>query len=52
MLSKGKTSEGLRGKPYDISLEEITRRSQEVFERGATEVCLQGGIHPVMMEYI
>ena len=45
-FSKGKTSEGLRGKPYDISLEEITRRSQEAFERGATEVCLQGGIHP------
>jgi len=45
-FSKGKTSEGLRGKPYDISLEEITRRSQEAFKRGATEVCLQGGIHP------
>jgi FO synthase len=45
-FSKGKTSEGLRGKPYDISLEEIVRRSQEAFERGATEVCLQGGIHP------
>ena len=45
-FSKGKTSEGLRGKPYDISLEEITRRSQEAFDRGATEVCLQGGIHP------
>ena len=45
-FSKGKTSEGLRGRPYDISLEEITRRSQEAFDRGATEVCLQGGIHP------
>ena len=45
-FSKGKTSEGLRGKPYDISLEEIVRRSKEAYERGATEVCLQGGIHP------
>ena len=45
-FSKGKTSEELRGKPYDISLEEIVRRSKEAYKRGATEVCLQGGIHP------
>jgi len=45
-FSKGKTSEKLRGKPYDISLEEIIRRCKEAYERGATEVCLQGGIHP------
>ncbi len=45
-FSKGKTSEKLRGKPYDISLEEIVRRSKEAYQRGATEVCLQGGIHP------
>ena len=45
-FSKGSGSENLRGKPYDISAEEITRRCVEAWERGATEVCLQGGIHP------
>jgi FO synthase len=45
-FSKGKLSANLRGRPYDLALEEIQRRSQEAWERGATEVCLQGGIHP------
>ncbi len=45
-FSKGKLSENLRGRPYDLPLEEIVRRTQEAWERGATEVCLQGGIHP------
>ena len=45
-FSKGSGSENLRGKPYDISAEEITRRCVEAWERGATEVCMQGGIHP------
>ncbi|CAH0992603.1 FO synthase [Sinobacterium norvegicum] len=45
-FSKGKTHEDLRGKPYDISLEELQRRTTEAWQRGATEVCLQGGIHP------
>jgi FO synthase len=45
-FSKGKTHEDLRGKPYDISLEELQRRTVEAWQRGATEVCLQGGIHP------
>ena len=36
----------LRGTPYDLDMAEIVRRSQEAWERGATEVCLQGGIHP------
>lgn len=45
-FSKGKTHENLRGKPYDISLEEIQRRTTEGWQRGATEVCMQGGIHP------
>ncbi len=45
-FSKGKMSENLRGRPYDISAEEIARRCQEAWERGATEVCMQGGIHP------
>jgi FO synthase len=45
-FSKGKTHEDLRGTPYDLALDEVVRRSQEAWERGATEVCLQGGIHP------
>ncbi|MEH6634534.1 MAG: 5-amino-6-(D-ribitylamino)uracil--L-tyrosine 4-hydroxyphenyl transferase CofH [Halioglobus sp.] len=45
-FSKGKLSENLRGRPYDISGEDIARRCTEAWERGATEVCMQGGIHP------
>lgn len=45
-FSKGKQSENLRGKPYDISGEEIASRCVEAWDRGATEVCMQGGIHP------
>ena len=45
-FSKGKLSENLRGKPYNLDMEEIVRRVEEAWERGATEVCLQGGIHP------
>lgn len=45
-FSKGSGSEDLRGRPYDIDADEISRRCQEAWQRGATEVCLQGGIHP------
>ena len=45
-FSKGKLSENLRGRPYDLDLEEIQRRVVEAWDRGAVEVCLQGGIHP------
>lgn len=45
-FSKGKLSENLRGRPYDLDLAEIQRRVQEAWDRGATEVCMQGGIHP------
>ena len=45
-FSKGKTSEALRGAPYDLALSEIVRRAREAWARGATEVCMQGGIHP------
>ena len=45
-FSKGKLSENLRGRPYDLELEEIQRRVVEAWDRGAVEVCLQGGIHP------
>jgi FO synthase len=45
-FSKGKLHDHLRGRPYDLALEEIARRTEEAWQRGATEVCLQGGIHP------
>jgi FO synthase len=45
-FSKGKLSENLRGRPYDLSHDEIQRRCDEAWGRGATEVCMQGGIHP------
>ena len=38
--------ESLRGTPDDLSSEEISRRALEAWDRGATEVWLQGGIHP------
>ncbi len=45
-FSKGRIHAALRGAPYLVKLEEIERRSAEAWERGATEVCMQGGIHP------
>lgn len=45
-FSKGKLSRNLRGRPYDLGLEEIVRRAHEAWARGATELCMQGGIHP------
>jgi FO synthase len=45
-FSKGKLAANLRGAPYVVPLEEIVRRCREAWERGAVEVCLQGGIHP------
>ena len=36
----------LRGRPYDLDQGEIARRTAEAWQRGATEMCLQGGIHP------
>lgn len=45
-FSKGKRSENLRGRPYVLSSTEIARCAAEAWERGASEVCMQGGIHP------
>jgi len=45
-FAKGKATEDLRGAPYLLSVAEIQRRVREAWSRGATEVCLQGGIHP------
>jgi FO synthase len=45
-FSKGPLSLNLRGTPYLLELSDITDRVREAEEAGATEVCLQGGIHP------
>jgi FO synthase len=45
-FSKGKLAANLRGPAYLVPDDEIVRRVREAWERGATEVCLQGGIHP------
>ena len=45
-FSKGKLAANLRGEPYLVPHAEIVRRAVEAWERGATEICLQGGIHP------
>ncbi len=45
-FSKGKLAENLRGPAYLVPVEEVVRRCREAWDRGAVEVCLQGGIHP------
>ena len=45
-FSKGRSARDLRGPAYRLDLTEIARRTREAWEAHATEVCLQGGIHP------
>jgi FO synthase len=45
-FSKGKMSKNLRGRPYDLTNDAVVERAKEAWDRGAVEVCLQGGIHP------
>ena len=45
-FSKGPLSLNLRGTPYLLTLDDIAARASEAWDKGATEVTLQGGIHP------
>tara|TARA_B110000003_G_scaffold255925_1_gene273103 strand:- start:3232 stop:5574 length:2343 start_codon:yes stop_codon:yes gene_type:complete len=45
-FSKGKMNENLRGRPYNLGADVVVQRAREAWDRGAVEVCLQGGIHP------
>ncbi len=45
-FSKGPLSLNLRGRPYLLELGDVADRVRQAEARGATEVCLQGGIHP------
>jgi FO synthase len=44
-FSKGPKSLNLRGDPYLLDTMEVARRAREAWEKGATEVCMVGGIH-------
>jgi FO synthase len=45
-FAKGKLTLNLRGTPYLLTLDDIAERAREAWDLGATEVTLQGGIHP------
>ena len=45
-FSKTSSKAGFRDKPYILSANEVAERAREAVTKGATEVCLQGGIHP------
>ena len=45
-FSKGPASLNLRGAPYLLTVDDIAQRVTDAADGGATEVCLQGGIHP------
>jgi FO synthase len=45
-FSKGRSAQDLRGPAYRLERQQIAQRAREAWRRGATEVCLQGGIHP------
>jgi FO synthase len=45
-FSKSSSKAGFRDRPYNLDLEEVANRAREAVAKGATEVCLQGGIHP------
>ena len=45
-FSKGPRSLNLREDPYLLTVPQVVERSVDAWNRGATEVCLQGGIHP------
>jgi len=45
-FSRGPKSYNARETPYRMDLDEVVSRSQEAWDKGATEVCLVGGIHP------
>jgi FO synthase len=45
-FAKGRSAASLRGPAYDLDPGQVASRAVEASQRGATEVCLQGGIHP------
>jgi FO synthase len=45
-FSKGRSHASLRGPAYLLDYDEVAQRAVDAAARGATEVCMQGGIHP------
>ena len=45
-FSKTSAKGGYRDKPYVLEYAEVAQKAREAVARGASEVCLQGGIHP------
>tara|TARA_B100000287_G_scaffold100572_1_gene92756 strand:+ start:917 stop:2785 length:1869 start_codon:yes stop_codon:yes gene_type:complete len=45
-FSKGPKSLDLKEIPYSLEPKEVVNRAKEAYDIGASEVCLQGGIHP------
>ncbi|HSQ37209.1 MAG TPA: 5-amino-6-(D-ribitylamino)uracil--L-tyrosine 4-hydroxyphenyl transferase CofH [Acidimicrobiia bacterium] len=45
-FSRGARDDPGREAPFLLEVDEIARRAAEAWGQGATEVCLQGGIHP------
>jgi FO synthase len=45
-FAKGSSAAHLRGPAYRLDADAVAERAREAWSRGATEVCMQGGIHP------
>ncbi|MDE2405259.1 MAG: 5-amino-6-(D-ribitylamino)uracil--L-tyrosine 4-hydroxyphenyl transferase CofH [Sphingomonadales bacterium] len=45
-FSKSSSKAGFRDAPYNLSFDDVAGQAREAVRRGASEVCLQGGIHP------
>ena len=45
-FAKSHAASTLRGPAYRLEAEQVAARALEAWGRGATEVCMQGGIHP------
>ena len=45
-FSKTSSKAGFRDKPYNLDYADVADLAREAVARGASEVCLQGGIHP------
>ena len=45
-FAKSHAASTLRGPAYRLEAEQVAARAEEASLRGATEVCMQGGIHP------
>lgn len=45
-FAKSQGASSLRGPAYRLEPSQVAERALEAWQRGATEVCMQGGIHP------